>query len=376
MSADASPRSTVRVALGDRGYDILVGHGALDEAGARLSALVKRPRVFALSDETVAGLHLERLGHALDEAGLSLQTRLIRPGEASKSFAELEATLAWLIEAGADRSDVLVAFGGGVVGDLAGLAAALMKRGMGLAQVPTTLLAQVDSSVGGKTAVNTAQGKNLVGAFHQPRLVIADTALLETLPAREIAAGHAEILKYGLIDDEGFFAWLEAHGAAVAALEPAAIAEAVARSCAAKARIVAQDEREGGVRQLLNLGHTFGHALEAANGYAPSLLHGEAVGCGMALAFRYSARLGLCAPAEADRAETAIRAAGLATRIEDLGGGPYSGGDLAERMRHDKKARAGRVPLILARGVGRSFIHPDADLDDVRAFLEEEQVPA
>jgi len=365
-------RQTVRVDLGDRSYDILIGHNLLKEAGALLAPRVTRPRIFVVTDENVAALHLATLEKGLKTAGLTANTRTLPAGENTKSLAELEALLDWLIGAGANRDDVLVALGGGVIGDLTGLAAALMKRGMKFVQIPTTLLAQVDSSVGGKTAINTAHGKNLVGAFYQPRLVLADTDVLATLPASEKRAVYAEIIKYGLIDDVSFFDWLEQNGQAVVALEPDAIAQAVARSCQAKARIVAQDEREGGVRALLNLGHTFGHALEAANRFGSELLHGEAVGTGMALALRYSSRIGLMPKAEADRACNAIEASGLITDIPKLSGGPYQARALVDFMRQDKKARSNRVPLILARGIGKSFIHPDADLADVLEFLTEE----
>ena len=259
-----------------------------------------------------------------------------------------------------------------MIGDITGLAASLMKRGMKFVQVPTTLLAQVDSSVGGKTAVNTPRGKNSIGAFYQPQLVIADTALLETLPARELRAGYAEIVKYGLINDPDFFAWLEEHGEAVLALDPGAIAHAVATSCRAKAAIVAEDERETGVRALLNLGHTFGHALEAANGYAPDLLHGEAVAIGMALAFRYGAAQGITPQPDADRVTAHLDATGLQSAIPGRQGGPYTAARLVELMQQDKKASGGRVPLILARGIGQSYIHPDADLTQVEAFLRTE----
>ena len=372
MPDPSSTIRSVRVNLGTRSYDILAGPGALGELGGRLSLQLKRPRVFVLSDETVARLHMERLKAALKTSGIDTLTRTITPGEQSKSLDQLNDTLNWLFESGADRSDILIAFGGGVIGDLAGFAASVMKRGMGLVQVPTTLLAQVDSSVGGKTAINSPHGKNLIGAFYQPRLVIADSDLLTSLPEREIRAGYAEVVKYGLINDPEFFDWLEVNGANVLALQPAAIAEAVARSCQAKADIVAQDEREGGVRALLNLGHTFGHALEAANKYGPELLHGEAVGCGMAMALRYSHRTGLADGQDAVRAERLLNDSGLVTRVPELDGGPYPAEFLLNAMKQDKKARAGRVPLILTRGIGRAFIQPDADLSDVQRFLEEE----
>lgn len=363
---------SVRVALGARAYDIQVGEGLLAKIGTYLRPLVKRPRVFVVSDETVWGLHGQALKDGLTPGGFEPHVMQVAAGENSKNWGQLGAVLDWLLDAGAGRDDVLIAFGGGVVGDLTGLAAALMKRGMTLVQVPTTLLAQVDSSVGGKTAVNTAHGKNLIGAFYQPRLVLADTGLLATLPERERRAGYAEIVKYGLIDDPDFLDWLAANGADVLALKPRAIAHAVAVSCRAKARIVAQDEREGGVRALLNLGHTFGHTLEAANGYGPALLHGEAVGTGMALALRYSVRAGLMTPEEADRGCAILNAGGLQTDLAKLQGGPYVASELAEAMKQDKKVRGGRVPLILARGLGKAFIHPDADLSDVAAFLAEE----
>lgn len=370
---DAVPR-TVKVGLGPRSYDITIGAGQLSALGGLLAPMVKSPRVFVLTDQTVAAHHLQRLENALTPVGFKAHVRIIPAGEASKSWAELEATLDWLLEAGANRGDVLIAFGGGVVGDLAGLVAALMKRGMGLLQIPTTLLAQVDSSVGGKTAINTRQGKNLIGAFYQPRHVLIDTDLLKTLPHRERAAGYAEIVKYGLLGDALFFEWLEDRGPDVMALEPAALSEAIARSCAAKAEIVAQDEREGGVRALLNLGHTFGHALEAENGYESDLLHGEAVACGMALALRYSVRLGLMASEDAEKAEAVLNAAGLNTRLPRLAKGAFPAPNLIAHMRQDKKARGNAVPLILARGIGRAFIHPDANLTDVETFLSEEEL--
>lgn len=370
------PVETVRVALDERGYDILVGHGALSELGARLSTLLKRPRVFVVTDETVAGLHRGTLEAALKPAGITSLWHFLAPGEQTKSVENLSGILDWLLAEGADRSDVLIALGGGVVGDITGLAASLMKRGMGFVQVPTTLLAQVDSSVGGKTAINSPRGKNLIGAFYQPRLVICDTAFLETLPQRELRAGYAEVIKYGLINDAEFFDWLAENGADVIALKPEAIQKAVAVSCASKARIVAEDEREGGVRALLNLGHTFGHALEAANGYGPELLHGEAVALGMVLAFRYSASQGIAPDTDARRVGDVIAASGLNVSIGQLAGGPYEPSHLAKLMQQDKKARGGRVPLILARRIGQSYIHPDADLASVESFLATQMIEA
>ena len=365
-------QQTVHVDLGPRHYNIQIGAGLLRAAAEHIGPFLNQPRVYIVTDETLAGLHLSALENTLTAANIKVNTRTLPAGEKTKSLAELDALLGWLIGQGANRDDVLIAFGGGVIGDLTGLAAALMKRGMKFIQIPTTLLAQVDSSVGGKTAINTAHGKNMVGTFYQPVLVLADTDLLATLPEREKGAGFAEIIKYGLIDDAPFFNTLEASGKDVLSLQPDAIINAVARSCEAKARIVAQDEREGGVRALLNLGHTFGHALEAANRFGPELLHGEAVGIGMALALRYSARMGYMEKGEADRASKAISASGLITRIPNLDGGPYPASKLVAFMKQDKKARSNRVPLILARGIGKAFIQPDVNLDTVFDFLTEE----
>lgn len=362
----------VRVELGTRSYDILIGADLVARSGSLIAPFTKQNRVFVLSDETVWGLHGEALQTGLASGGLTGLEKVLPAGESTKNWALLGETLDWLLEHGAGRDDVLIAFGGGVIGDLTGLAASLMKRGMQFVQVPTTLLAQVDSSVGGKTAVNSSFGKNLVGAFYQPRLVLADTSILATLPARERQAGYAEIIKYGLINDPDFIDWLSVHGSAVLKLDPDSVSEAVAVSCRAKAGIVALDEREGGVRALLNLGHTFGHALEAANGYRANLLHGEAVGTGMALALRYSARLNLMTPKDAEHGVSLIQASGLETELQRLPGGPYEAGPLVEAMRQDKKARGGKVPLILAKGLGQSFIYPDADLSDVQDFLQEE----
>ena len=372
MADTMSDTRQVHVDLGERSYDIRIGDRLIEEAGRHIASLVHQPRVFVLTDETVARLHGNTLTASLEASGLSAIMKAVPPGEPSKSWQVLGEVLDWLLSAGAGRDDVLIALGGGIVGDLTGVAASLMKRGMKFVQVPTTLLAQVDSSVGGKTAVNTRHGKNLLGAFYQPQLVLADTSVLSTLPERERLAGYAEIVKYALIDAPDFFDWLERHGKSVVALDPEALGKAVAVSCAAKARIVSQDETEAGVRALLNLGHTFGHALEAANGFRSSLLHGEAVAAGMALALRYSVRQGLMTGQDAERASHLLESAGLATHLKRLPGGPYPADTLIEAMKQDKKARAGRVPLILARGLGRAFIQPDADLSDVRDFLNEE----
>ena len=371
-AATLTSPTNVKVELGDRSYDILIGATLIAQAGQHIAPFTKQDRVFVLSDETVWNLHGDALVDGLSSANLAVVHKTLPPGESTKSWANLGAVVDWLLEHGAGRDDVLIAFGGGVIGDLTGLAASLLKRGMQFVQIPTTLLAQVDSSVGGKTAVNSPYGKNLVGAFYQPRLVLADTAVLSSLPDRERRAGYAEIIKYGLINDAPFFNWLAENGDNVVALEPHAIAEAVAVSCRAKAAIVAQDEREGGVRALLNLGHTFGHALEAENGYRANLLHGEAVGAGMVLALRYSARLGLMSAEAAETAAHVIVQSGLTANLGALPGGPYDSGALVEAMRQDKKARGGKVPLILAKGLGEAFIYPNADLSDVQDFLQEE----
>ncbi|MAN72547.1 MAG: 3-dehydroquinate synthase [Henriciella sp.] len=372
MTETIAAHHKVRVELGTRSYDIEIGAGLLGQAGSYLAPLTRQPRVFVLTDGTVGGIYAGPLEESLSKAGLQMRLKAVSGGEGSKSWAVLGEVLDWLLSEGAGRDDVLVALGGGIVGDLTGLAASLMKRGMTFVQIPTTLLAQVDSSVGGKTAVNAEQGKNLIGAFYQPALVLADTDVLSTLPERERLAGYAEVVKYALIDDPAFFDWLESHGSDVVGLEKAALAEAVAISCRAKARIVSEDERESGVRALLNLGHTFGHALEAVNGFRSSLLHGEAVAAGMALALGYSARQGLMSADDAARAAALLEKSGLVTQLNRLPGGPYTSHALTEAMKQDKKVRAGRVPLILARGLGKAFIQPDADLADVGAFLEEE----
>ncbi len=360
---------TVPVALAGRAYDVLIGPGLIDQTGPRLAPLLKRPVAAVVMDETVAGLHGARLRASLDGAGLKVHEIVIAPGEEAKSFAGLEQVCAALLDLGLERSDVVVAFGGGVVGDLTGFAAAIFKRGMDFIQIPTTLLAQVDSSVGGKTAIDAPQGKNLIGAFHQPRLVLADLDVLATLPARERVCGYAEVIKYGLLGDRAFFDWLEAHGAKVLAGEPEALAHAVARSVELKARIVAEDERETGARALLNLGHTFGHAVEALTGFGEAIKHGEAVGLGCAMAFRFSQAQGLCPGQDAHRAVRALAAAGLPTRLGDMPGGPFGADALIGAMRQDKKAEGGALTLILARGIGEAVVAKGVDPAALRDFL-------
>jgi 3-dehydroquinate synthase len=361
----------IPVDLGERSYDIHVGDGLLARAGEIVEAVAGARRVIVVSDSTVAGLHLEALDAALDAHALDrAPSILLPPGEGTKSFAALETLLDALFKRGIDRHSVILAFGGGVIGDLAGFAAAVALRGLDFIQIPTTLLAQVDSSVGGKTGINAKAGKNLVGSFHQPLAVIADCGVLRTLPPREMRAGYAEVVKYALIDRPGFFSWLEENGAAVLAGEAGALAEAVAVSCHAKAVIVAEDERESGRRALLNLGHTFAHALEAENGYDSRLLHGEAVSIGMVLAHRLSARLGLCPETDAALVEAHLRRAGLPV---DLSAHPHlrDPDRLMAHMARDKKARNGRLVFILSHGIGQAFIAPDIDPADARGVLAE-----
>jgi 3-dehydroquinate synthase len=360
---------TVPVRLAERGYDVLVGPGLLEDAGARLAPLLKRPRLPIVADAEVARLHGPRLMDGLARSGVDGLIIAVPSGESSKSFAELERLLDQLLELRLDRGEPIAAFGGGVIGDLAGFASAIHKRGAPLIQIPTTLLAQVDSSVGGKTAIDTARGKNLIGAFHQPRLVLADTDVLSTLPLRELRAGLAEVIKAGLIEDSDLFAWLEGNAPAVLALEPDALATAVVRAVEMKARVVAEDEHETtGRRALLNLGHTFGHALEAEAGYDGALLHGEAVALGCALALRFSAAQGLCPPDDVRRTEALLARSGLPTHLADIAG-DFRAARLLDRMADDKKTDAGGLTLILAHGIGRAFIARGVQPNVLRDFL-------
>lgn len=365
----SAPVRTVEVALGDRSYPIHVGAGVIASAGARLGPVVAGRRTVVVTDATVAALHLAALDAALRAGGARMLAPVVVPaGEASKDLATLDRVLDGLLSQGIDRRTLVVALGGGVIGDLAGFAAAVALRGVEFVQVPTTLLAQVDSSVGGKTGVNVRHGKNLVGAFHQPVAVLADTGVLDTLPAREVRAGYAEVAKYGLLGDRAFFDWLETAGPAVIAGDPEARVRAIAVSCAAKAAIVARDERETGDRALLNLGHTFGHALEAAVGFDGRLLHGEAVAIGMVLAFRLSARLGHAPAADGDRAAVHLAAVGLPVRPSDLGLA-FPAETLLAAMRKDKKASDGKLTFVLARGIGAAFVARDVPEDVVAEVL-------
>ncbi len=363
--------SRVHVATG-RPYEVLIGEGLIERAGEFIAPMLKRRRVAVVTDETVRDLHGARLSASLAAAGVETATVAVAPGEETKSFEGLAALCDALLALELERGDLIVALGGGVVGDLAGFAAAIFKRGIDFVQVPTTLLAQVDSSVGGKTAIDTPRGKNLIGAFHQPRLVLADLGILATLPERELRCGYAEVIKYGLLGDMAFFEWLERCGPDVLALQPAAIALAVRRSVEMKAEIVAEDEREAGRRALLNLGHTFAHALEAETGFGEALKHGEAVGIGCALAFRFSARLGRCERQDAERVTRAIAAAGLPTRLSELAAGPFSARALIGHMAQDKKAEAGALTFILARRIGEAFVEKGVDPSALAVFLDSE----
>jgi 3-dehydroquinate synthase len=358
------------VELGARGYDVVVGCGLLARAGIELARILRRPDAIIVTDVNLAGTpHLGVLERSLEAAGIAWRCIVLPPGEASKGMAQLAELLDRLLDLGVDRATAIVAFGGGVIGDLAGFAAAVLLRGLDYVQVPTTLLAQVDSAIGGKTGINSRHGKNLIGAFHQPRLVLADTALLSTLPPRELRAGYAEVVKYGLIDRPAFFAWLEAHGRQVLAGDPGAQRHAVLESCRAKAAVVAADEREGGVRALLNLGHTFAHALEAACGYGDELRHGEAVALGMVLAFDLSVRLGLCPAPDAERVRTHFAAVGLPTTLGVVRAGGFAAETLLGAIGHDKKAEAGRQRFVLARGIGQAFAGVEVPTVELEALL-------
>jgi 3-dehydroquinate synthase len=359
----------VHVALGSRSYDVLIGPDLLPRAAALVAERQGARRAAIVTDRHVAAHHLATLAGPLQADGRLRGSIILEPGEATKSFGQLGALCERLLDVGVERGDVVVAMGGGVIGDLAGFAAAVLRRGVRFVQVPTSLLAQVDSSVGGKTGINTPQGKNLIGAFHQPSLVIADTSLLATLPPRELRAGYAEVAKYGLLGDAPFFAWLEAHVGEVMELQPAAIAKAVATSIEMKARIVERDETEVGDRMLLNLGHTFGHALEAFTGYSSRLLHGEGVSIGMCLAFRLSEELGLCNPQTAARVAGHLKAVGLPTRISDIPGTQPDAATLVRLMGQDKKVADGQLTFILARAVGDAFVTRDVGAERVGAFL-------
>ncbi|MCG8440332.1 MAG: 3-dehydroquinate synthase [Caulobacterales bacterium] len=361
----------VRVPLGARSYDVVVGADLLEEAGARLAPLCPRRRAVVVADTGALAAQGGRLLPSLAGAGLEAEIIEIAPGEGSKSFAELERLCDALLAAGLERGEPVVVFGGGVVGDLAGFAAAIVKRGAPFVQIPTTLLAQVDSSVGGKTAINAKAGKNLIGAFHQPALVLADVAALDTLDPREMRAGYAEVIKYAVIADAPFFAWLDANGPRVLAGERDAQSYAVAHCVDWKARIVAEDEREAGRRALLNLGHTFGHAFEAEAGYGSDLRHGEAVGAGMVMAAAYAEALGRCPPGAADDIARLLTAADLPATPDALSGAPFDADAVLARMGHDKKNQGGRIRLVLPSAIGACELVTESEPERLRAFLRD-----
>lgn len=364
--------AVVPVALAGRSYEVRVGSGLLADVAGQCGTMLRKRCVPIVTDANVAALWQEPVAASLEAAGHEPHFLVLDPGEGAKSWASLQRVMDWLLAEEVERGDHILALGGGVIGDLTGFAAAILKRGCGFIQLPTTLLAQVDSSVGGKTAINSDAGKNLVGAFHQPSLVLADLDALATLPPREMGAGYAEVIKYGILGDADFFAWCEANGAQVMAGERTAQEYAVTTSVKAKARIVAEDERETtGARTLLNLGHTFGHALEAETGFSDRLLHGEAVALGMVLAARYSARKGYISESDAARIADAISSAGLPTEIAALGMNA-DGAKLAAHMLHDKKMDAGTLPFVLLRGIGEAFLDKQVSLDDVATFLDGE----
>ncbi len=374
--ANAAPRPVapmvVTVDLGPRSYDILIGRDVLERAGSELAQRMPGRRVAVVTDENVARFHLNTLSASLKAAGVDFTTITIAPGEKSKGFETLATVVDGILGARIERSDLVVAFGGGVVGDLAGFAASIVRRGVRVVQIPTTLLAQVDSSVGGKTGINTGRGKNLVGAFHQPSLVLADAGVLDSLTPRIFNAGYAEVVKYGLLGDAAFFAWLEDNWRAIVAGWPERD-HAIAVACRGKASVVTADEHEqSGQRALLNLGHTFGHALEAATGYSDRLLHGEAVAIGTVLAFAFSARRGLVSPADTARVAAHFAAVGLPTRIADIPGGPMVADTLMQAIAQDKKVSRGQLTFILVNAIGSAFVAQDVPPGEVAEFLAEQ----
>jgi 3-dehydroquinate synthase len=361
----------ITVELNEHSYPILVQPGALELAAGHLQKFANNRRLFVLTDDNVGSHLLPRFQSAFVGSGIDLVVKSLPAGESSKSWRQLELVTDWLLAQGVERSDTLVALGGGVIGDLTGFAAAIVKRGCNFVQIPTSLLAQVDSSVGGKTAINSSVGKNLIGSFNQPQFVLIDPIVLDSLPDRELRAGYAEVIKYGLINDANFFAWCEANGDLVLNRNPQALSEAIIHSVRAKALIVGEDEKElSGRRALLNLGHTFGHALEAETGFSDRLVHGEAVAAGMALAFGYSVRRGHCDAADAERVRSHLRSVDLPYNLTSAAV-KATGQRLVDHMMHDKKMSGGTLPFLLANGIGQTFLAQDVDLKDVAAFLDQ-----
>ncbi|MEM6656850.1 MAG: 3-dehydroquinate synthase [Pseudomonadota bacterium] len=362
---------TVHVALGERAYDVEIGPDLLAQSGARIAPMLDRRKVAVITDHNVAALHLDALRDGLAASGIDMSALTLPAGEATKSWPHFEHAVEWLLAEKVERRDVVVALGGGVIGDLVGFAAAVMRRGVRFVQIPTSLLAQVDSSVGGKTGINAPHGKNLIGAFHQPALVLADTSVLNTMARRDFLSGYGEVVKYGLLGDAEFFGWLETNGSKVAAGDMDSRVQAVARSVQMKADIVARDETEQGDRALLNLGHTFCHALEAATGYSDRLLHGEGVAVGCALAFELSARLGLCSQEDPSRVRAHLRTMGMKTDLADIPGDLPEADALIELMEQDKKVVDGKLRFILSRGIGRAFVTSDVPGDAVLSVLRD-----
>lgn len=361
----------VDVDLGARSYAVRIGAGLLGAASAEIAPILRRPKLWVVTEENVAALHLRPLQAGLQAAGITVSTLILPAGESTKGWPQFTRTVEWLLAEKVERRDLIIALGGGVIGDLVGFAAAVLRRGVRFVQIPTSLLAQVDSSVGGKTGINSVHGKNLIGAFHQPVLVLADTQVLQTLPLRDLLAGYGEVVKYGLLGDANFFSWLEQNGPALAARSPAVLQEAVRHSVAMKAAIVARDETEEGERALLNLGHTFGHALEAATDYSARLLHGEGVAIGCALAFDLSARLGLCAQETPSRVRAHLVQMGMKANLSDIPGDLPDADGLLALMAQDKKVQDGRLRFILARDIGQAFVTDAVDPAVVRALLKD-----
>ncbi|WP_135079315.1 3-dehydroquinate synthase [Terasakiella sp. SH-1] len=364
-------QNTLHVDLGERSYDIVAGPGVLSQAGEMFAPLLKNKRVVIVTDSNVGPLYLDKLCSVLGGAGIKHEAVTLPAGEATKSISKFEGLLEDILAMGIERGTTLVALGGGVIGDITGFAASALLRGIDFIQVPTTLLSQVDSSVGGKTGINAKAGKNLIGAFHQPRLVLIDTESLNTLPKRELLAGYAEVVKYGLLGDEEFFSWLEENGAALVNGDQDLRRQAILRSCAAKADVVAQDEKEGGVRALLNLGHTFGHALEKECGYDGDLLHGEAVSIGMVMAFEFCAAQGICPQADAERVKAHLRGLNMPIDLSGLPCQDWSAELLMKHMMKDKKVKDGKVTFVLVRGIGQAYLSRDVEDADLQAYLND-----
>lgn len=363
--------NTVVVDLGLRSYEVRISPGLIGRAGAEIAPLLKRKKVAVVTDETVALVHLERLVAALEVEGIAVSSLVLPAGESTKGWSQFAHCVEWLLEQKIERRDVVVAFGGGVIGDLVGFASAVLRRGVRFVQIPTTLLAQVDSSVGGKTGINTAQGKNLVGAFHQPSLVLADIDALATLSERDFLAGYGEVIKYGLLGDRGFFDWLEVNAPLMVSGDAFARQFAVRRSVEMKAGIVSGDETEEGKRALLNLGHTFCHALEKATGYSDRLLHGEGVAIGCVLAFELSHRMGLCSQEASSRVRAHLKAMRMKTDLRDIPGDLPDVSAMVDLMGQDKKVIDGRLRFVLARGIGEAFVADDVPLDLVTGLLSD-----